>query len=81
MGDVKMMAMVGAFTGPAGVLFTIFGGSVVGAIVGIAMIPLRGRSLQDTLPFGCFLAPAALLAMFFARQVAEFYLGIVIPTR
>ncbi len=81
LGDVKMMAMVGAFTGPAGVLFTIFGGSVVGAIVGVAMIPLRGRSLQDTLPFGCFLAPAALLAMFFARQVAEFYLGIVIPTR
>jgi len=81
LGDVKMMAMVGAFTGPVGVLFTIFGGSVVGAIVGIAMIPLKGRSLQDTLPFGCFLAPAALLAMFFARQVAEFYLGIVIPTR
>jgi len=81
LGDVKMMAMVGAFTGPVGVLFTIFGGSVVGAFVGLAMIPLRGRSLQDTLPFGCFLAPAALLAMFFARQVAEFYLGIVIPTR
>ena len=81
LGDVKMMAMVGAVTGPSGVLFTIFGGSVVGAIVGLAMIPLRGRSLQDTLPFGCFLAPAALLAMFFARQVTEFYLGIVIPNR
>ncbi len=79
LGDVKMMAMVGAFTGPVGVLFTIFGGSLVGAIVGIAMVPLKGRSLQDTLPFGCFLAPVALLALFFARQVAEFYLGIVIP--
>lgn len=79
LGDVKMMAMVGAFTGPVGVLFTIFGGSLVGALVGIAMIPLKGRSLQDTLPFGCFLAPAALLALFFARRVAEFYLGIVIP--
>jgi len=81
LGDVKMMAMVGAFTGPVGVLFTIFGGSVVGAVVGVAMIPLKGRSLQDTLPFGCFLAPAALVALFFARQVVEFYLGIVIPTR
>ncbi len=81
LGDVKMMAMVGAFSGPSGVLFTIFGGSVLGAIVGLAMIPLRGRSLQDTLPFGCFLAPVALAALFFARQVAEFYLGIVIPAR
>jgi len=80
LGDVKMMAMVGAFTGPVGVLFTIFGGSLVGAIVGIAMIPLKGRSLQDTLPFGCFLAPAALVALFYARRIAEFYLGIVIPT-
>ena len=81
LGDVKMMAMVGAFAGPVGVLFTIFGASVVGAFFGLAMIPLRGRSLQDTLPFGCFLAPAALLALFFARQVAEFYLGLVIPSR
>jgi leader peptidase (prepilin peptidase)/N-methyltransferase len=80
LGDVKMMAMVGAFTGPVGVLFTIFGGSLVGAIVGLAMIPLKGRSLQDTLPFGCFLAPAALVGMFYARRIAEFYLGIVIPT-
>jgi leader peptidase (prepilin peptidase)/N-methyltransferase len=80
LGDVKMMAMVGAFTGPAGVLFTIFGGSLVGAIFGLAMIPLKGGSLQDTLPFGCFLAPAALLALQFSRRVADFYLGFVIPT-
>ena len=80
MGDVKMMAMVGAFAGPYGVLITIFGGSLVGAVVGIALVPLAGRSLQDTLPFGCFLAPAALIALLFGRQIAEFYLGIIIPT-
>ena len=80
MGDVKMMAMVGAFTGPFGVLITIFGGSLVGAVVGVALVPLAGRSMQDTLPFGCFLAPAALAALLFGRQIADFYLGIVIPT-
>ena len=80
LGDVKMMAMVGAFTGPVGVLFTIFGGSLVGAIFGLAMIPLKGRSLQDTLPFGCFLAPAGLVALLYSRQVLDFYLRIVIPT-
>lgn len=79
MGDVKMMGMVGAFTGPFGVLLTIFAASVIGAVVGVALIPLRGRSMQDTLPFGCFLAPAALAALFFGQRVAEAYLKILIP--
>jgi len=77
MGDVKMMAMVGAFTGPAGVLFTIFAASMVGAVVGLAMIPLGGRSLQDKLPFGCFLAPAAVGAMLVGRRALEAYLQLV----
>ena len=79
MGDVKMMAMVGAFTGPFGVLFTIFAASIVGALVGIALIPLRNRSLQDTLPFGCFLAPAALGALLYGRQAVAAYLSVLMP--
>jgi leader peptidase (prepilin peptidase)/N-methyltransferase len=79
MGDVKMMAMVGAFTGPFGVLITIFAGSLVGALVGVLLIPLRDRSLQDTLPFGCFLAPAALGALVFGQKVAAIYLSALFP--
>jgi leader peptidase (prepilin peptidase) / N-methyltransferase len=77
LGDVKMMAMVGAFTGPSGVLFTVFAASLTGAVVGLSLIPLRGGSLQDRLPFGCFLAPAALAALFFARPVLEAYFGLL----
>ena len=73
MGDVKMMAMVGAFTGPAGVLFTIFAASIAGAGIGLLMIPLGGRSLQDKLPFGCFLAPAALVSILFGRVAIDAY--------
>ena len=79
MGDVKMMAMVGAFSGPAGVLFTLFSASIAGALVGIALIPLRGRSMKDTLPFGCFLAPAALAALLWGRRALEAYLSLVRP--
>ena len=79
MGDVKMMGMVGAFTGPFGVLLTIFVGSIVGALVGVLMVPLRGRSLQDTLPFGCFLAPAALGALLFSRYVWRAYSSVLFP--
>jgi leader peptidase (prepilin peptidase)/N-methyltransferase len=79
MGDVKMMAMVGAFAGPAGVLFTLFFASIVGALVGIALVPLRGRTMKDTLPFGCFLAPAALAALLWGRRALDAYLSLVRP--
>jgi leader peptidase (prepilin peptidase) / N-methyltransferase len=77
MGDVKMMAMVGAFTGPRGVLFTLLVASVAGAAVGLALIPLRGRSLRDTLPFGCFLAPAAFVALLEAGRATDAYLRLL----
>ena len=79
MGDVKMMALVGAFTGPWGVIFTIFAASLVGAVVGVLLIPLRGRTLQDTLPFGCFLAPAGLTALLLGRRAVEAYFSILLP--
>lgn len=79
MGDVKMMALVGAFTGVTGVIFTIFAGSVVGAVVGLSLVPLRGRSMQDTLPFGCFLAPAGLAALLWAQPIAAAYMQLLRP--
>lgn len=81
LGDVKMMAFVGACTGPRGALFTIFAASVLGALVGVARIPMRGGSLRDTLPFGCFLAPAAVAALLYGRKVVEAYFDLVLPPK
>ncbi len=77
MGDVKMMAMVGAFGGPYAVLFTLIVASIVGAVFGLALIPLRGRSISDALPFGCFLAPSALAALLVGRRAIEAYVHYV----
>lgn len=77
LGDVKMMAMIGAYTGPKGVLFTIFFASLLGAAVGLSMIPLRGKTLRDTLPFGCFLAPAAFAALVVGRRAIDWYLSTI----
>ncbi len=76
-GDVKMMALVGAFTGPAGVAVTLFAASIVGAVTGLALIPLKGKTLQNALPFGCFLAPAALAALLWGRRAVVAYLGLL----
>jgi leader peptidase (prepilin peptidase)/N-methyltransferase len=78
LGDVKLLAMVGAFTGPLGVLFTLFGASLFGAVVGLAQVVLRGRSLQDTLPFGCFLAPGAVVTLLFGRRAIGAYVDLVL---
>jgi leader peptidase (prepilin peptidase)/N-methyltransferase len=63
LGDVKFLAMIGAFLGWKGVLLTIGLGSVVGAAVGLGLIA-AGRGRRDTeLPFGTFLAVGAMLTL------------------
>ena len=60
MGDLKMLAMIGAFLGWRGVLFALGAGSILGTVVGIPYLLIRSRSLQEPLPFGTFLGAAAL---------------------
>ena len=62
---------------PAGVAVTLFAASVVGALTGLALIPLKGKTLKDALPFGCFLAPAALAALLWGRLAVVAYLGLL----
>ncbi len=70
LGDIKMVAMIGAFLGLQGVLITLILGSVMGSIVGIAYILLAGESLATyRLPFGTFLGIAALGIGFCAGPV------------
>ncbi len=61
LGDVKMIAMVGAFMGVQGALLTLIGGSLLGAIIGLAYIWFTGKDASTyELPFGTFLGIAAL---------------------
>ena len=70
LGDVKLMAMLGAWLGPASLLPILFLASVAGAFWGIVSIVLqRYKTNKDGFaiqPFGCFLVVAALLWLFFA---------------
>jgi len=72
-GDVKMMAMLGAWLGPLALLPILFTASISGAVLGILAILVarmtRAENAPVQLPFGCFLAPAALLWLFFAPQL------------
>jgi leader peptidase (prepilin peptidase)/N-methyltransferase len=68
-GDIKMMAMVGAFVGWKGVLLTIFGGALLGTIVFVP-ISLRTKKL---VPFGIFLAAGAAIAFVAGDAVIAWY--------
>jgi leader peptidase (prepilin peptidase) / N-methyltransferase len=75
MGDVKMLAMVGAFLGWRAVLLTLVLSSFAGATVGVALI-LTGRgSLKYALPFGAFIALGAIVAMLAGDPILDWYIG------
>lgn len=65
LGDVKMVGMIGAFLGLEGVLLTLLVGSTMGSLIGLAYIAITRRDASSyELPFGTFLAAAALLVAF-----------------
>ncbi|HLE19805.1 MAG TPA: A24 family peptidase [Vicinamibacteria bacterium] len=76
MGDVKMMAMVGAFLGWKGVLLTLFAGSLVGSLVGVALMVTQGKDMKTALPFGTFLGIAALLTLFAGAPLIDWYFDL-----
>jgi leader peptidase (prepilin peptidase)/N-methyltransferase len=74
-GDVKMLAMIGAFLGWKLTLVTLMMGSFAGSLVGVALIALKRGSMKYALPFGTFLAMGAGLAATIGPGVLHWYLG------
>jgi leader peptidase (prepilin peptidase)/N-methyltransferase len=75
MGDVKMLAMVGAFIGWKLTLVTLMMASFAGSIVGLLMIVSRRGSMKYALPFGTFLAMGAVIAATIGPAVIDWYIG------
>jgi leader peptidase (prepilin peptidase)/N-methyltransferase len=75
-GDIKMMAMVGAFIGWKAVLLTTFIGSLVGSIVGIFLMVFKGKGRKTKIPFGPFLALGAIITLFWGGKILHWYFQI-----
>ncbi len=71
-GDVKLMAMLGAFLGWKGALLSLFFGCVLGAVVGVALALRGGRAAR--IPFGPDLAMGAVVALFARDRVLQLLL-------
>lgn len=77
MGDVKMLAMVGAFLGWKAVLVTLVLSSFSGAAIGLALIAAQRGGMKLALPFGTFLALGALAAMLVGEPLIAWYAGFL----
>jgi len=63
-GDIKLLAMLGAFLGWKSLIFIILVSSLTAAIVGITLMVLRGKDMKYVVPFGPFLSLAAIAYLF-----------------
>lgn len=74
LGDVKLLGMIGAFLGPGGVIAAIVVSSLLGSVVGLALVLIQKKSLKLAIPYGPFLAIGALVALFWGDYIGlKFY--------
>lgn len=73
-GDIKLLAMIGAWLGWKGVLFTLFLASISGTLIGGGMMLAQKQGRHYAIPFGPFLSFAALAYVFFGPQLIHWYL-------
>jgi leader peptidase (prepilin peptidase)/N-methyltransferase len=78
LGDVKMMAMVGAFLGAPLALLTIMIGSLLGSVLGLIFIRFAGKTREYELPFGTFLAAAGIVTVLYGEDVLRWYLDRIV---
>ncbi len=78
-GDVKLLAMIGAWLGWKAVLFTIFFASLSGTIIGGGAMLAQKQGRHSAIPFGPFLAFGALAYLFFGPQLIDWYLSLGRP--
>ncbi len=80
LGDIKLIAMIGAFVGWRNVVLTIFIASILGSIGGIIAIAGSKKMRRDRLiPFGPFLMAAGIICFYFGERIIEWYANTFLP--
>lgn len=76
LGDVKLLAMIGAFLGWKAVLVTVFVGALSGSVIGLTLLATRVKRRGEPIPFGPFLALGAVAALFAGPELIAWYLRL-----
>jgi len=75
LGDVKFMAAIGAFLGWQGAVFALMASSLIGSLVGVVLIVMRKREWSSRMPYGPYIALAAVIWMFSGKKIVAALFG------
>lgn len=78
-GDIKLLAWIGAVLGWTSIPFVILASSVLGSIVGLGLALRRRAGLKSVIPFGPYLALAALVFLLGGEAIGLWYIGLFLP--
>lgn len=75
-GDIKLLAMMGAFFGWKAILFIVFAASLLGSVIGISIMLAKKKDSTLAIPFGPYLASGAILYIFYGKRLIYWYLNL-----
>ncbi|MBU0483710.1 MAG: prepilin peptidase [Proteobacteria bacterium] len=78
-GDIKLLAMIGAFLGWQSLPFVVFGSSVMGTVAGIGAMIKQRKGGKTVIPYGPFLSLASLLYLFFQEKIHLLFSILFVP--
>lgn len=76
-GDVKLAGFIGAALGTAVGLVSLFMAFIIGSIAAIPLILMNKKQLTSKVPFGTFIAIAAIIGLFYGQRILDWYLGAI----
>jgi leader peptidase (prepilin peptidase)/N-methyltransferase len=73
-GDVKLLAMIGAWLGWKAIPFVLFSSSLIGVLIGGGSLLINKKGLRYKIPFGPFLALSSIIYIFFGPEIINWYI-------
>jgi len=77
MGDVKLMAMIGAFLGWEAAIFTVIISAFIGSLIGIGFILFAGKGKRYAIPYGPFISVSVVIYLFYGKFLIDIYLRMI----
>jgi leader peptidase (prepilin peptidase)/N-methyltransferase len=75
-GDVKLAALIGLVTGFPVVFIALLMGVILGGVVAVILLALKLKKRQEGIPFGPFLALAAIVTLLWGSNILSWYRGL-----
>jgi len=76
-GDVKIAAFMGVFLSWPNILIALLLAFFSGALIGLILIAIKKKGMKSEIPFGCFLAPATFVSLFWGEALVNWYFNIL----